>query len=140
MVEWRLDCENYRHLTVVGLHDTGPRPPRRCGCRERVAGIGSEQWCSRAGLEQLHSRHLSVSIGKLGQFIEAMRYLIRIERERARAHTHTHTHTLSLSLSFFLSPCLSLSFSPPPPPPLSLSIFFKAGFTVFVSQYSAINI
>ena len=25
MVEWRLDCENCRHLTVVGLHDTGPR-------------------------------------------------------------------------------------------------------------------
>ena len=24
MVEWRLDCENCRHLTVVGLHDTGP--------------------------------------------------------------------------------------------------------------------
>ena len=25
MVEWRLDCENCRHLTFVGLHDTGPR-------------------------------------------------------------------------------------------------------------------
>ena len=25
MVEWRLDCENCRHLTVVSLHDTGPR-------------------------------------------------------------------------------------------------------------------
>ena len=25
MVEWRLDCENCRHLTVVGLHDTGFR-------------------------------------------------------------------------------------------------------------------
>ena len=24
MVEWWLDCENCRHLTVVGLHDTGP--------------------------------------------------------------------------------------------------------------------
>ena len=24
MVEWRLDCENCRHLTVVGLYDTGP--------------------------------------------------------------------------------------------------------------------
>ena len=24
MVEWRLDCENCRHLTVVDLHDTGP--------------------------------------------------------------------------------------------------------------------
>ena len=24
MVEWRLDCENYPHLTVIGLHDTGP--------------------------------------------------------------------------------------------------------------------
>ena len=24
MVEWRLDCENCRHLTVVGLHDTSP--------------------------------------------------------------------------------------------------------------------
>ena len=24
MVEWRLDCESCRHLTVVGLHDTGP--------------------------------------------------------------------------------------------------------------------
>ena len=25
MVEWWLDCENCCHLTVVGLHDTGPR-------------------------------------------------------------------------------------------------------------------
>ena len=25
MVEWQLDCENCRHLTVVSLHDTGPR-------------------------------------------------------------------------------------------------------------------
>ena len=25
MVKWRLDCEDCRHLTVVGLHDTGPR-------------------------------------------------------------------------------------------------------------------
>ena len=24
MVEWRLDCENCRHLTAVGLHNTGP--------------------------------------------------------------------------------------------------------------------
>ena len=24
MVEWMLDCENCRHLTVVGLHGTGP--------------------------------------------------------------------------------------------------------------------
>ena len=24
MVEWRLDCEDCRHLTVVGLHNTGP--------------------------------------------------------------------------------------------------------------------
>ena len=24
MVEWRLDCEDCRHWTVVGLHDTGP--------------------------------------------------------------------------------------------------------------------
>ena len=27
MVEWRLDCENCRHLTVVGLHDTDPWSP-----------------------------------------------------------------------------------------------------------------
>ena len=26
MVEWWLDCEDCRHLTIVGLHDTGPRP------------------------------------------------------------------------------------------------------------------
>ena len=25
VMEWRLDCENCHHLTVVGLHDTGPR-------------------------------------------------------------------------------------------------------------------
>ena len=24
MVDWRLDCENCRHLTIVSLHDTGP--------------------------------------------------------------------------------------------------------------------
>ena len=28
MVEWRLGCEDFRHLTVVGLHDTGPWLPR----------------------------------------------------------------------------------------------------------------
>ena len=26
MVEWWLDCEDCRHLTVIGLHDTGPWP------------------------------------------------------------------------------------------------------------------
>ena len=32
IVEWRLDCENCRHLTVVGLHDTGPCSSLRlCG-------------------------------------------------------------------------------------------------------------
>ena len=30
IVEWRLDCENCRHLTVVGLHDTGPWLLSRC--------------------------------------------------------------------------------------------------------------
>ena len=34
MVQWRLDCEICRHLTVVGLHDTGPcslcRPVINC--------------------------------------------------------------------------------------------------------------
>ena len=51
MVEWRLDCENCRHLTVVGFHDTGPRSSQaleiisafkdgsRC-CNERVGGAG----------------------------------------------------------------------------------------------------
>ena len=35
-LEWRLSCENCRHLTVVGLHDTGPcwavriQIPRSC--------------------------------------------------------------------------------------------------------------
>ena len=24
MVEWQFDCEDCRHLTVIGLHDTGP--------------------------------------------------------------------------------------------------------------------
>ena len=31
MVEWRLDCENCRHLTVVGLHDTDPRSGQKNG-------------------------------------------------------------------------------------------------------------
>ena len=29
-MEWRLDCENCRRLTVVSLHDTGPRFSRAC--------------------------------------------------------------------------------------------------------------
>ena len=37
MVEWRLDCENCRHLTVVGLHDTGPRSLLGRG----LPGVGS---------------------------------------------------------------------------------------------------
>ena len=31
MVEWRLDYENCRHLTIVGLHDTGPWLPNVSG-------------------------------------------------------------------------------------------------------------
>ena len=34
--EWRWNCENCRHLTVVGLHDTGLRSvENRCTCRAR---------------------------------------------------------------------------------------------------------
>ena len=36
MVEWRLDCENCRHLTVVGLDDSGPSSTT-------VSGGG--RWC-----------------------------------------------------------------------------------------------
>ena len=32
MVEWRLDCENCRHLTVVGLRDTGPMSLLKSSC------------------------------------------------------------------------------------------------------------
>ena len=32
MAEWWLDCENCRYLTVVGLHDTGPRNDIMCRC------------------------------------------------------------------------------------------------------------
>ena len=37
MVEWRLDCEDCRHLTVVDLHDTGPRSDINscCGFNDR---------------------------------------------------------------------------------------------------------
>ena len=35
MVEWRLDCEDCRHLTVVGLHDTGPRCTSLSACQTR---------------------------------------------------------------------------------------------------------
>ena len=38
MVEWRLDCENCRHLTVVGLHDAGPR------CQGLLCSFGSRWW------------------------------------------------------------------------------------------------
>ena len=49
MVEWRLDCENCRHLTVVSLHDTGPwkkihtksRGPR---CRGQQSSL--ERFCN----------------------------------------------------------------------------------------------
>ena len=51
MVKWRLDCENCRHLTVVGLHDTGPRstspstgPDRRAA---RLPVLGSLLWFAR---------------------------------------------------------------------------------------------
>ena len=38
MVECRLDCENCRHLTVVGLHDTGPRSGVILPCPAMVWG------------------------------------------------------------------------------------------------------
>ena len=44
MVEWQLDCENCRHLTVVGLHDTGPRcaltlPPCQTSWLKDTSGL-----------------------------------------------------------------------------------------------------
>ena len=34
--QWRLDCEDCRHLTVVGLHDTGPRWDKCASCRPEI--------------------------------------------------------------------------------------------------------
>ena len=41
MVEWRLDCEDCRHLTVVGLHDTGPWAVFNLPQSTRVCHVGS---------------------------------------------------------------------------------------------------
>ena len=46
MVEWRLDCEDCRHLTVVGLHDTGPRTLFAVMSRMTGLEIGPCQLCS----------------------------------------------------------------------------------------------
>ena len=36
MLECQLDCEDCRHLTVVGLHDTGPRTVNVTECHKVV--------------------------------------------------------------------------------------------------------
>ena len=57
MVEWRrrLDCENYRHLTVVGLHDTGPWRAR-CLCLLVDLRPSNLLVCRREGSAQISVR------------------------------------------------------------------------------------
>ena len=49
MVEWRLDCENCRHLTILGLHDSGPWRPN-------INSFGAKipTWASCCGGKPLH--------------------------------------------------------------------------------------
>ena len=49
IVEWQLDCENCRHLMVVGLHDTGPWCPNN----ERRAWLHCPK--SPFGVERRHT-------------------------------------------------------------------------------------
>ena len=63
MVEWRLDCENCRHLTVVGLHDTGPWTTLcvsysvwLSGSHGRAGGMTSASTAGDTGIEPLLPR------------------------------------------------------------------------------------
>ena len=48
MAEWRLDCENCRHLTVVGLHNTCPWPMQACrSVSTRLPMLRSLVWQGR---------------------------------------------------------------------------------------------
>ena len=58
MVEWRVDCENCRHLTVVGLYDTGPRRDYW-----RVVCHSSESdTCSKASVHRAADPGLSLAL------------------------------------------------------------------------------
>ena len=54
MVEWRLDHEDCRHLTVVSLHDTGSRTGRWLNCCWRIAALPLNLCCI-----YLRSRYIS---------------------------------------------------------------------------------
>ena len=51
MVEWRLDCENCRHLTVVGLLDTGPWPDHTPVALKPYGSLG-ELRCTATCIEE----------------------------------------------------------------------------------------
>ena len=60
MVEWWLECENCRHLTVVGLHDTSPTAP---SCANHVqthralvaSNTSNDTWYEGTGVKELKS-------------------------------------------------------------------------------------
>ena len=56
MVEWRLDCEDCRHLTVVDLHDTGPWSTINCQLRPKIHGYTG---CKRTGFMKPDSMKLA---------------------------------------------------------------------------------
>ena len=66
MVERRLDCEDCRHLTVVGLHDTSPRSSHTSDSKigaqvAALPGAGRNRVGSRTGWPSLGSLHQSTS-------------------------------------------------------------------------------
>ena len=55
MVEWQLDWEDYHHLTVVGLHDTGP------WSRLKPVGLPQHWWQVFAGKAEVIAHTLCVT-------------------------------------------------------------------------------
>ena len=56
MVEWRLDCEDCRHSTVVGLRDTGPWCRFTARCLPMYAAVDGKS------SSLLYNRHLNTDI------------------------------------------------------------------------------
>ena len=100
MVEWLLDCENCRHLTVIGLHDTGP-----------WYQVVSAEWhvhgCTTAGIRQENFLR-SISFRK--KYLNLIIPWTKIFWQRKKNPTSLQCSfwLISYLVSFFVNPCWTL--------------------------------
>ena len=103
MVEWRLDCENCPHLTVVGLHDTGPRCVFhiRKEARFREEEMGTPYMCATQTTELSLASYLCQRVWNAGE-PAPMHYRSVITPVIDRAHVSTY-HVTFVAVSVIKS-------------------------------------